>query len=106
LDRDLRTLQWMVLCSCSFVLTDFKGSKGFLHRFRECYGIHHRTICGEESITPKDVESSWREEQLKYSPEDIFRANETVLFYKLMPSKILALKGEQCTGGKNSKTKD
>jgi hypothetical protein len=71
-------------------------------------GIRHKTICGEESDAPRDVASSWREQQLKdvikkYSPNDVYNADETALFYKFMPNKTLAFKGERCTGGKNSK---
>lgn len=38
-----------------------------------------------------------------YNPCDIFNADETGLFYKLMPEKTLQLKGEKCSGGKRSK---
>lgn len=34
---------------------------------------------------------------------DIFNADETGLFYKLMPEKTLQLKGEKCSVGKRSK---
>jgi hypothetical protein len=92
----------------SFGVAEFKGSAGWLHRFRERYGIRHKTICGEENDAPRDVASSWREEQLKdvikkYSLNDVYNADETALFYKFMPNKTLAFKGERCTGGKNSK---
>ena len=38
-----------------------------------------------------------------YKACDIFNAEETGLFYKLMPNKTLQLKGEKCHGGKKSK---
>ena len=31
----------------TFKISDFKGSTGWLHRFRERYGIVHRSVCGE-----------------------------------------------------------
>jgi hypothetical protein len=34
---------------------------------------------------------------------DVHNADETALFYKLMPNKTLVSKGERCTGSKNSK---
>jgi hypothetical protein len=51
---------------------------------------------------------SWREEQLKdvmkqYSLNDVYNADETALFYKLMLNKTLAFRGKQCTGSTNSK---
>jgi hypothetical protein len=33
----------------------------------------------------------------------VYNADETALFYKLMPNNTLAFKGERCTDGKNSK---
>jgi len=38
-----------------------------------------------------------------YKPCDIFNADETALFYKCMPDKILTFKNEKCNGGKHSK---
>ena len=38
-----------------------------------------------------------------YKPEDIFNADEFVLFYQCLPNKTLHLKSEKCSGGKNSK---
>lgn len=40
-----------------------------------------------------------------YSPRDIYNADETGLFYQLLPSKTLAFKGEKCMGGKKSKNR-
>ena len=52
--------------------------------------------------------STWRLETLQaalkeYSPADIYNADETALFYKLMPNKTLEFKGNKCFGGKSSK---
>ena len=38
-----------------------------------------------------------------YREEDIFNADETGLFYRCLPDKTLAFKGEKCHGGKHSK---
>lgn len=40
---------------------------------------------------------------LAYSPENIFNADETGLFFRALPEKTLSLKGETCIGGKVSK---
>lgn len=40
-----------------------------------------------------------------YKPEEILNADETGLFYNLTPDKTLKFKGEQCKGGKLSKTR-
>ena len=39
----------------------------------------------------------------EYQPKDIFNADETGLFYKLLPNKTYTYKGDQCSGGKKSK---
>lgn len=39
----------------------------------------------------------------EYSPSDIFNADETGLFFCLLPDKTLEIKGVDCHGGKNSK---
>lgn len=39
---------------------EFMGSTGWLHRFRERYGISHKIINGEANYAPKEVASSWR----------------------------------------------
>jgi hypothetical protein len=67
---------------------EFNRSTGQLHRFQECYGIHHKTICGEESDAPRDIMLPLREEHLKdtikcYSLNDMCNAYEAALLYKL-----------------------
>ena len=57
-------------------------------------GISHKIINGEANDAPKEVASSWQLETLsaalkEYSPADIYNADETALFYKLMPNKTL-----------------
>ena len=41
--------------------------------------------------------------QLQLSELNIFNAEESGLFYKLLPNRSLVLKGDACHGGKNSK---
>ena len=70
------------------------GSTGWLHRFRERLGISHKIVNGEANDAPKEDASTWRLEILQaalkeYSPADIYNADETALFYKLMLTKPL-----------------
>ncbi|XP_053406792.1 tigger transposable element-derived protein 6-like [Mercenaria mercenaria] len=37
-----------------------------------------------------------------YNPKDIFNADETGMFYRLQPDKILEFKSKDCHGGKQS----
>ena len=50
----------------------------------------------------------WKETVLptilsNYEPRNILNADEFGLFYQALPKKTLHLKGEKCSGGKNSK---
>ena len=38
-----------------------------------------------------------------YDSRDVYNADEFGLFYRAFPTKSLHLKGEKCSGGKNSK---
>lgn len=44
-----------------------------------------------------------REKLMSYSQEDIFNCDETALFYRLLPSRTLAVRGDKCHGGAASK---
>ena len=65
-------------------------------------------IAGEEGSVSEEMLRDWTSRQLpdllgKFSPDDIFNADETGLFWKCLPDKSLSLKGERCSGGKRSK---
>jgi hypothetical protein len=38
-----------------------------------------------------------------YEPRDVYSADETGLFFNLLPDRTFAYKGETCHGGKHSK---
>jgi hypothetical protein len=38
-----------------------------------------------------------------YEPKNIYNADKTGLFFRVSPTKSLAVKGEKCIGGKTSK---
>lgn len=89
-------------------IDDFKASEGWLHRFRERHEIVFCTMSGEGKEVNSETCAKWRSGALQehlhaYSPRDIFNADETALFYKLLPSKTLTYKGDNCAGGKRSK---
>ena len=88
---------------------DFKCSIGWLDRFKERHNITFKKICGEaKSVDDKSEEmNEWLTElqgiMTEYSPDNIFNADETGLFFKLLPEKTLEFKGIDCSGGKRSK---
>ncbi|XP_064414219.1 tigger transposable element-derived protein 4-like [Latimeria chalumnae] len=87
---------------------DFSVSQSWVERFKHCRGIVYRKVCGESESINSDVLDDYITTKLPslligYQPRDIFNINETGLFYKLLPNRTLALKGEECHGGKHSK---
>lgn len=87
---------------------DFKCSVGWLNRFKARHGIMFRKISGEEREVNDAVLSLWKEKIAsdileKYSPSDIFNADETALFYRMLPTKSFVEKGDTCKGTKQSK---
>ena len=79
-----------------------------MQRFKSRHDIVFRKIAGEEGSVSEEMLHDWTSRQLpdfleKFSPDDIFNANETGIFWKCLPDKSLSLKGERCSGGKRSK---
>jgi hypothetical protein len=67
---------------------DFKPNSGWLHRFKKRYGINLHSICGESKKVDEDVVMSWVNRTLpnlveNYSPDCIYNADETGLFWKI-----------------------
>ncbi|GFR68813.1 tigger transposable element-derived protein 6 [Elysia marginata] len=85
-------------------LTDFKMDRGWIDRFKDRHGIGMKVISGEAASAPTETTVEWRgkelQDVLKEYYEDILNADETGLFYKRLPNKTLALKGDTCTGQK------
>ncbi|GFR91480.1 tigger transposable element-derived protein [Elysia marginata] len=89
----------------SLGLNNFAMSQGWLDRWKSRHGKSMKAICGESSSVDKQVTDDWIATTLRpvleqNRPCDIFNADETGLFYKCLPSRTLAFKGETCSGGK------
>ena len=88
--------------------SEFQCSTGWLERFKQRHSIVFRRVTGEEGSVNEDMVRDWKSHQLpslleEFSPDDIFNADETDLFWKCLPDKMLSLKREKCSGGKRSK---
>ncbi len=88
--------------------SEFSANTGWLQRFNKRHGYVYRSICGEARSVNQEHVQQWKDGPLAhilstYSPDDIFNADETGLFYIMEPSSSFMLKGETCTGGKRSK---
>lgn len=81
----------------------FIKTNKFLHR----HNIMQLKISGEASAVDEDVVNQFKAtlpDLIKdYSADDIYNADETALFFKCLPNKTLAYKGQKCHGGKLSK---
>ena len=88
-------------------ITTFKQSTGWIDRFKE--RITYKAVCGKaKSVDTRSTEMTDWTGRLSnilraYSTSDIYNADETGLFFKLMPDKTLEFKSVQCQGGKRSK---
>lgn len=87
--------------------SEFKASNGWLEKFRKRHDIKFRSICGESSSVDMETVTNWEEKLPSlisgYSPENIFNADETGLFFRALPDKTLCFKGQSCAGGKVAK---
>ncbi|XP_023228548.1 tigger transposable element-derived protein 4-like [Centruroides sculpturatus] len=88
--------------------TNFKCSNGWLDRFKQRHNISFGKVCGEaKSVNLLDVENwlrdVWPKLRGEYADEDIYNADETGIFYKLLPDKTFKFKNEKCVGGKLAK---
>ena len=87
---------------------DFKCSQGWLTSFKGRYNIKLRSIQGEErDVKTEDVDAwhqtVWTEILQEYEAKDIYNCDESGLFYRILPNRTLAFKGQKCAGGKMSK---
>lgn len=90
-------------------IENWKCSGGFLQRFCLRYGVLSKKICGEGLDCPDY--SSFMEEVLKpllqeYEPQDVYNADETSLFYKLIANRTYAFKAQPVIGSKHTSSKD
>ena len=88
-------------------ISDFKGSRGWLDKWKLRYNIKQVKVCGESGDVHGVTIDSWKErlpEILEgYAKEDIWNIDETGVFWQALPDHGFGSKGQQCKGGKKSK---
>ncbi|KAL0277077.1 UNVERIFIED_CONTAM: hypothetical protein PYX00_004484 [Menopon gallinae] len=88
-------------------IENFKGSIGWLNRFKERHGLSFKKVYGESASLSENDYEGWKIKLAsltsKYDPSNIFNIDETALFYRCTPDKAINLKGETCTDGRLSK---
>lgn len=96
-----------VVVSMELGLDGFNASNEWLDRFQKRHNISCAILSGEGAAVDMETVQDWRD-RLEgicqgYSLSDIFNADETGLFYRALPTRSHVIRGDQCTGGKNSK---
>ena len=77
--------------------------KSFKHR----HNIDFKVVCGEANDVDMQTVADWKgkiEDLVAgYEPRNVYNGDETGLFFRVLPSKTLTVRGDKCTGGKLSK---
>jgi hypothetical protein len=87
---------------------DFRPSNGWIDMFKKCSGLVYTKVCDEaNSVNPEEVvarkDTTHLHLMAKYSPKDIFNADEFGLVYNMLPDKTYTFKGASCKGIKVNK---
>jgi hypothetical protein len=85
----------------------FSASSGWLSGFKERNGLVFKKLAEESADVSVKSTDAWLESLPSllegYEPRDVYNADETGLFFNVLPDRTLAYKGETCHGGKHSK---
>lgn len=89
-------------------IEDFSASEGWLTRLKARHGLTFKSVCGERATVDEATCEQWLSGKLRdllasYSLDDVFNADETALYFKLLPNKTITYKDDSCAGGKRSK---
>lgn len=86
---------------------DFKGSNGWLDKWKKRYDIKLSAASEESSETQVTTADSWKEGlpgMLQgYENEDIWSMDTTGLFWQALPDRGFREKAKKCKGGRDSK---
>lgn len=81
---------------------------GWICRWKARNGLQSKVTHGESGSVEPEIAEAWKKDKLpsilrKYSPDDIYNADETGLFWKLLANKTVAFKNQIVEGGKQPK---
>lgn len=86
----------------------FKASVGWLNRLKSRHSTIGQVLSGEAASADSDGAAVWMSASLAgilkgYAPSHIYNADETGLFYEMLPTRTLDFKRLRCHRGKHSK---
>jgi len=86
---------------------NFSVSNGWVSRFKDRHGLIFKKLAGESAEVSIESTDAWLESLPSllggYEPRNVYSADETGLFFNMLPDRTLAYKGESCHGRKHSK---
>lgn len=79
-------------------IDDFKTCVGWLNRFKAHHSIIGKVLCNESISADVDRATAWKVSNVasilsNFTPADICNADETGLFYEMLPARTLDFKG-------------
>ena len=88
-------------------IDNFSASNGWVSRFKDRHGLVFKKLAGESAEVSVESTDAWMESLPSllegYEPQDVYNADETGLFFNMLPDRTFAYKGGSCHGGKHSK---
>ncbi len=88
-------------------IENFKGSNGWLGKWKARYNVKRFKICGESGDVQGATVDSWKERLPEligcYTKENVWNMDETGVFWRALPDSGFGQKGKECKGGKRSK---
>nr|XP_037290390.1 tigger transposable element-derived protein 4-like [Rhipicephalus microplus] len=86
----------------------FQCSEGWLSRLKSRHAIAFKCLFGKSASVDDTVVADWIADVLPahlegYTPQDVFNADESGIFYKFKPGKTFCFGDDTCHGGKKSK---
>ena len=86
---------------------EFQGSNGFLWRFSKRFGIKSLAISGEKLsanlVSAEAFVNNFKEMTQEYTPDMIFNADETGLYYRMLPKRTYATHHNDPVGTKKAR---
>jgi len=78
-------------------------SIGWIDRWKIRHDVSSKKMCGESANVSDSSLSEWKRNRLpeilrQFQQNDVFNADETVIFWKVLPERTLAFKGESVKG--------
>jgi hypothetical protein len=90
-------------------IDNFSASNGWVSRFKDWLGLVFEKLAVESAEVSVESTDAWLESlpfsMGGYEPCDVYNADDTGLFFNMLPDGTLMYKGESCHGGKHSKNR-